>query len=306
MVEQRKKGLRDVFLRSPVPFSGKRDVNWIAIRNVFLAIGLIVLVAILLIPSSQEEIPFKVGDDNNTEAEVLPSYREPLDISSSIRGYRAAMGHSASGGTSPSRSRNGSMIIAREGLDPSSQLPPGSRVRVRLLERVVVSSQSMPVIGIVTEDCTLDGTLAIPKGSSVFGEVVFDSDLRRGVLTWRSIQIGGTRVRQFDALSTALDGQAGIEGRIHSDALKNSVGQTMTRFIGAYAEGSMERSSFFGNPGGKENGLKNAVAETAKDQAERMADRMKKEREWLELKPETEFLALLTQPFRFRDPGGAY
>jgi hypothetical protein len=69
----------------------------------------------------------------------------------------------------------------------------------------------------------------------------------------------------------------------------------------------MERTSMFGgSPGGKENGFKNAVAETAKDQAERMADKMKKEREWLELDSSSEFLALLTQPFRFRDPGGAY
>lgn len=305
MVDEKKRSLKNLLFKPPVPFSDKRDLNWPFIRNV--ALGLVVLAVLVILVMPAQDLPVTFSSEDESSPSHPQVQHEPIAMPPSLRGYRTAMGYSGAPANSSTRNRSGAMVISREGLDPNSQLHPGQRIRVRLTERVVVSSQAMPVIGVVTEDFLQEGTLAIPKGSKVFGEVSFDSDSKRGQLSWRSIQIGSTRIRQFDALSTSLDGQAGIEGQVHSDALKNSIGQTMTKFIGAYAEGSMERTSMFGgSPGGSENGLKNAVSETAKDRAEKMAERMKKEREWLELKPDQEFFALLTQPFRFRDPGGTY
>jgi hypothetical protein len=52
------------------------------------------------------------------------------------------------------------------------------------------------------------------------------------------------RERAFSAVSVDLDGQVGVQGRIHSDGVKNAVGQTLSRFIGAYAEGSMLKTHF--------------------------------------------------------------
>lgn len=303
MSESKSKSFSDIFLKKPVPFSDKRDVNWSAVRNLSVAMLILIVLGILLMPSKQQDIAFREGEKPRLE-QTMPT-SGPEQIPASAHGYRAAMGYPGAGGGS-AKQRNGAMIISRDGLDSNSQLSPGSRVKVRLTQRVVVSNQAIPVIGEVTEDCVHEGDIAIPKGSKLFGDINFDSESKRGQLTWRSIQIGQGRVKQFEALSTALDGQAGIEGQVHSDAMKNSAGQALTRFIGAYAEGSMERTSFFGSPGGNANGLKNATAETAKYEAERMADRLKKEREWLELQPESEFYALLTQPFRFRDPGGIY
>ena len=88
--------------------------------------------------------------------------------------------------------------------------------------------------------------------------------------------------------------------------MKNAVGQTLTRFVGAYAAGSMNTGMLGANQGGHENGLRNAVAQTATDRANAMGEDLQKERKWIELDGGTETTAVLSQPFTFRDAGATY
>jgi type IV secretory pathway VirB10-like protein len=161
----------------------------------------------------------------------------------------------------------------------------------------------MPVIGIVSKDVLQEGELAIPQGAKLFGEASFNDSTERADIAWRAIQLPDGRGRQISALGVGLDSQIGVEGRVHSEALKNAVGQTLTRFIGAYAEGSMQRGVLGASEGGSENGLKNAIAATAKDRAEAWAETMKKEKKWIEIDAGQEVSAVLTQAFPFREPG---
>lgn len=298
--------LKEFFLKKPVPFSQKRDIKWSVVRNVLLGnLGIAILV-ILFMPSKSPQIAFRDDKISRPDDKALKPSKLDSSMPSGLRGYRSAMGNLNGGPTrETSRARQAAMIISRSGLDATTQLPPGSRLKVRLIERVVVSNQAFPVIGVVVQDADQGGVLAVPKGAKIFGEVAFDPDLKRGQIIWKAIRFGSARMRALEAISTGLDGQAGVEGVVHSNATMNMVGQTMTRLVGAYAEGSMERTAFFGSPGGRENGMKNAVSATAKDHADRIADDMKKEKVWLELKPDNDFYVLLTQSFQFRDPGGA-
>jgi hypothetical protein len=93
---------------------------------------------------------------------------------------------------------------------------------------------------------------------------------------------------------------------VHSDALKNTIGQTLTRFVGAYAEGSMSRGALGATEGGSANGFKNAISETATERAQAWAEDMKKERMWIEIPSGSESWAVLTQAFVFRDPGSTF
>jgi type IV secretory pathway VirB10-like protein len=164
----------------------------------------------------------------------------------------------------------------------------------------------LPVIALVTKDVFHEDNLAIAEGSKIFGEASFDEASDRAQISWKTIQLPDGKERPLGALGISLDGQVGVEGVIHSEAMKNTIGQTVTRFIGAYAEGSMQRGALGANQGGNENGWRNAVAETAKDRTEAWAEDMKKEKKWIELKAGTELFAVLTQPFVFRDPGSFY
>jgi hypothetical protein len=112
--------------------------------------------------------------------------------------------------------------------------------------------------------------------------------------------------RPFSAISQGRDGQMGIDGNIHSDGVKNAVGQTLTRFVGAYAAGSMNTGAFGANQGGNVNGMRNAIAQTATDRANSMGETMQKERKWIELESGTETIAVLSQAFSFRDAGATY
>ena len=58
--------------------------------------------------------------------------------------------------------------------------------------------------------------------------------------------------------------------------------------------------------GGTSNGFKNAVAETAKDRSAAFAEDMKKQRRWIEVPAGAKFVAIINQPFTFRDPGASY
>ena len=298
-------------------FLSRREINWGSLgKCAALALGL-GIIGILLIPAPKETSQSfteqaQPGERPHLEAsDPTQETLQQLSRGSYSRTAPADLSHlyaspSSSGSGSSGDSKNSSMILGRGGLDSRTQLPAGSRIAVRLIEKAIVASQGMPIIGIVSRDYVHEGSVAVPQGSKVFGDISFENSGERASVTWRSMQFPDGRERPLSAIGVGSDGQVGVEGRVHSETMKNVIGQTMTRFIGAYAEGSMQRGSLGENPGGGENGLKNAISETAHDQAERWADDLKKEKRWIEISNRTEFHAVLTANFAFRDPGATY
>lgn len=313
--------LKNIFLKEPVPFATRREPNWKAIKWAGVTVvGATVVFLLLYSPAPTEETSYhEKAEPGSTQVKSTES--APSDTAlSQIEQGRVNMNsvprsldylYSRSGGSGGgslqggNSNRNSSMIVSRGGLDSKTQLPPGSRIRIKIIEQAIIANQSMPVIGLVASDYIHEDGLAIPKDSKIFGEISFDESSERAQFSWRSIQFPDGRERPISAIGVGFDGQIGVEGKVHSNAFKNTVGQTLTRFIGAYAEGSMQRGAFGGNPGGSDNGWKNAIGETAKDRADAWADDLKKEKKWIELRAGTESFAVLNQPFTFRDPGGS-
>lgn len=308
-----KEKLSRLFLKEKMYFLKRREINWRGVKNCAIAAIVIGVLVVLILPNPTPEAgPFHEKSEGVMNSQVI-SQSDPteetlnqLTGSGYARSGPASLDHfyAGSGSSSPNSGddRAGSMILTREGLDSKTQLPPGSRLSIRLYEKAVVADQAMSVIGLVTRDVVHENSVAIPEGSKLFGEISFEGNDRAKV-DWRSIQLPDGRERQLSAIGVGDDGQVGIAGKVRSEAMKNAVGQTLTRFIGAYAEGAMERGMMGGSPGGSENGWKNAIAETAKDRAEAWADDLKKEKRWIEVSERTEFYAVLTQSFAFRDPG---
>lgn len=304
-MEVSKEGLiKRLFLSERVPFSQKRDINWRAVKWTMIAfIGGFVLV-VLVLPSSPEPTSSQeslAGASPRLQAEAQPPQplaNEMVPTAHSLSAYYGA----PSGGASPP-SRAGSMILTRGGLDYRTQLPPGSRIKVRLLQGAIVSSESMPIIATVIEDVAHENGVAIERGSKLFGEASFDDGGDVATVTWTSIQLADGRERQMSAIGASLSGHVGVQGKVHSKRVQNVGGGMISRFIGAYAEGSVSRGVLGFSTGGAENGLKSAVAATAKDQADSYASDLKKEKRWIELEAGAESLAVLKQPFTFRDPG---
>lgn len=312
-----KNRITNLFFKEKSYFLNRREINWTSISKCALLALAIGIFGILLVPAPKdspgefhERADVSSSSDGNSIGGSDPTQEaiNQLNGSGYSRPMAQSLGHlyssqGSAGSSGSADDRNSSMILARGGLDSKTQLPPGSRLSVRLYERAVVANQGMPVIGVVTKDFIHEDVVAIPEGSKLFGDVSYDDGGDRAKVDWRSIQFPDGRERQFTAIGVGFDGQVGVVGKIHSDALKNTVGQTLTRFIGAYAEGSMQRGALGSNQGGSDNGWKNAVAETAKDRAESWAGDLKKEKKWIEVSNGTEFYAVLTANFAFRDPG---
>lgn len=312
-----KERLSNIFLKEKVYFLKRREINWTSLRNCAIAAVCLGVLVLLLLPNpGAQQSSFQDKSEDGVGTRMIPQSDPTEEALNQLRGSgyaRSAPGsldhlyaRGGSGGSGSGDDRASSMILARGGLDSKTQLPPGSRLSVRLYEKAIVAGQGMPVIGLVTHDFVHEDSLAIPEGSKLFGEVSFDEGSDRAKVDWRSIQLPDGRERPLSAIGVSADGQLGVSGKVHSDAVKNTVGQTLTRFIGAYAEGSIQRGALGGNPGGNENGWKNAISETAKDRAEAWAEDMKKQKRWIEVSNTTEFYAVLTQNFAFRDPGSSY
>lgn len=317
------KRFKEYFLIESKPFTAKREVNWTKIK-VASGIFVTVLVGVLLfLPSvSEGKKDFHQKVEKGTLAATQPVESDPTqetikqlqESQVSMKQVHGSLDHlyrpdtptMNSGGRSGSTDRNSSMILTRGGSDTKSQLSAGIRIKVKLLEKVTVADQPMPVMGIVSKDVDAESGTAIPSGSKVLGDVTFDSENERASILWRSIILSDGRERPFSAVGIGKDGQVGVNGKIHSNGVKNVIGKTLTRFVGAYASGSMNTGAFGENQGGHVNGLRNAVSQTATDQANSMGEDLQKERKWIELNGGMETVAVLNQPFIFRDAGAMY
>lgn len=315
--------LKKYFLKEPKPFTSKREVNWSRVQTWAISFVGVLVLGIMLMPSSQPrqdtfyEKAARGSLDQIRQAENDPTQdairqlKESQVNVSQVHGsldylYRPNAPTASPSGGSVGQDRNSSMILSRAGTDTRTQLSAGTQVTVRLSGKVTIANQAMPVVGIVSNDISAEGGTAIPSGSKVLGDASFDDENERASIVWRSIILPDGRERPFSAVGIGRDGQVGVTGKVHSDGVKNAVGQTLTRFVGAYAAGSMNTGALGANQGGHENGLRNAVAQTATDRANAMGEELQKERKWIELENGTVTIAVLNQPFTFRDAGATY
>lgn len=301
--------------------SSKKEVNWKFVKLVSIVGVIITVIVLLLLPEPKQEVrefhnkitqvtqtsEQKKEEPNPSQDTWEQMKSSQTSASSALRGagsYSSYIGGGNSGGGANSaKNHNSSMVLSRAGTDSRLSLPSGSVMHVRIISKVTVSNDPMPVMGIVTIDVVHESMLAIPIGSKLFGEASFDESTEKAQVVWKSIVMADNRRRDIQAIAVTSDGQAGIYGNVRSNAFKNVTGNTITRFIGAYAEGSMTRGALGASTGGVENGLKQAISETAKDQAERFGNDLKKEKKWVEIESNTTAQAVVTAPFQFRDVG---
>ena len=219
-------------------------------------------------------------------------------------GGRALSG-SVGGGGSSSQDQNSAMIIARPGGSQATQVNAGLKFTVKLLEHVTVNDQPVPVIAEVTHGVFNDAGVGIAEGARLFGTAQFQNDADVAQIQFTSLADPAGVVRPIKAVALGDGGQMGVAGQVHSKSLKNTAGQFVSRFAGAFAEGSQQRDFLGNSRGGVQNGLLNAVGETAKDRTNWYAEDLKKEHQWIEIPRAQEFNVILFEPYSANDPGEA-
>jgi len=310
-----------IIYREKRPFVEKREFNlgflkWASIMGVGITVAVI-----LVLPPSESISDQKTGTKENSQrssnyssnqdgssgeetlAQLEAANRMKRKVPGSLDYLYSQGGGGGHGGSGGDKDRSASMILVQSGGDTKNSLPAGTRIRTRLMDGVTVGGDTMPVMGSVVTDIMHEGSVAITRGSALLGEASFDDSLGRAKIQWRSIRLLDGRERQIASQSLGMEGNPGISGIVRSDAIKNTLGKSLTTFVGAFAQGSMQSGVLGAQEGGFRNGVKNAISETAQDRAEAFGEDLKEERKWIELSAGTEFVSVLNQSFIFRDPG---
>lgn len=307
------KSLKNIFLKEPLPFTDKRDINWSFIKKIS-AISMSGLIFILLfIPEEQAETNASFSEERSQtiaekESEIDKINHDTLNLLS--RSYRHGNSKNldhlyARNQISNESKHSQSMVIARTDLNSGNTLPMSTKILLIIPTAIKVEGNQIPIMAFVKDDVYYKDSLAIPKNSALFGHASL-SDSDRVNIDWSLVQFSDGSEKKIQATSVGTDGRVGVPGKLEGNSSTNAAGQPLSSIIAAYAEGSKETGPLGANRGGHKNGVRNAVAETARSRSESWAKNLQKEVRWVTLEAGIETYALVTQPFVFRDPGATY
>lgn len=280
--------------------SRKIEVNFKAIRNLGIGFFFIFIAVVMLMPD-QQTIEFSEKIDSRGEKE-MPTEDHPSNTSGRSGTAQVLWGSSgtsrldtSSGGHETQVNHNTSMVLGPKGGNAKVQIRAGVRLPLRIVDKFIVSVDPVPILAELLMDAVTDSGLRLAAGTRFYGEASFETGAERAKVQFRQISLLNGQIRPFAGIAVGKDGQPGIAGRVYSDGLKNTAGSLLTTFVGGLAEGSVETDFMGRSRGGLGNGLLTAVASTAKERAQAYGEKMKAEREWIEVSAGSECDALLNE-----------
>jgi len=211
-----------------------------------------------------------------------------------------------SGGGGTQVNQNTSMIVGPKGGNAKTQLRAGVRLPIRIIDKFVVSQDAVPILAELILDSVTDSGLRLPAGTRFYGEASFQKGADRATVRFKQISLPNGQIRALSGIAAGKDGQPGIQGHVFSDGMKNTAGQVLTTFVGGLAAGSMQTDIFGRSRGGIENGLLNAVSQTAQTRAQNYGEKLKTEREWIEVPAGQEADAILSESINLQEGGDTY
>lgn len=301
-----RKNLAAVFFRKS-GISTKTEVNFKALRTIAVGLVFIFIAVVMLMPNEQlveftEKIPPK--------AERPPDEESPATASTGAGTAQALWGPSrpsfpgmSGGGGGSQVNHNTSMILGSKNGNAKTQLRAGVRFPLRVVDKFIVSTDPVPILAELLVDAMTDSGLRLPAGTSVYGEASFQKGADRATIQFRQVSLPDGQIRPVTGIAVSKDGHPGVSGRVYSDGLKNTAGSVLTTFVGGLAAGSVETDIMGRSRGGLENGLLTAVAATAKERAQSYGEKMKAEREWIEVPSGAECDLLLSESMNLQQGG---
>ncbi|MGZ3772735.1 MAG: TrbI/VirB10 family protein [Pseudobdellovibrionaceae bacterium] len=278
--------------------SKKIELNLSSIKWMGIILTLVFICVIMLLP---EDVPVqftaRMAEESGSSLNTEHTDQNKRTIGSSKQLWAAPRHESygLSGGGGVEINYNTSMLLGASEGNAKTQLRSGTRLPLRILDKVIVSQDSVPVLAELLLDGMTESGLRMPAGTKFYGEASFTKGAERAQIIFKQISLPNGQIKNLTAKALGKDGHPGIPGRIYSDGAKNTAGQVLTTFVGGLAAGSVQTDVFGRSKGGLENGLLNAVAETARSKAQSYGENLKTEREWIEIQSGTECDALLSE-----------
>lgn len=239
---------------------------------------------------------------------AMPSASNSQGLSRQSTGFGSGLGigygGGGLGGGGSGRNRSANQVIRRGegGNDPMSRLPMGYGVSVRLLNAILSTDSSTPVIAEVTEDVYAHGTLSIPASTRAIGNASYDDSSRRIQLRFHTFVYPDGDQHQVQAIGLMADGSAGLSGEYQSGETKRQIGRFLGNFIGGFADGMKERqaagqSGLPYEPGSIRNGVLNGVTLSAADQGKSYSEGLGQTKPMMSLSANQSFILFLEKEY---------
>ncbi len=291
------------FFVKETSFSQKKELKLTSFKWLALVALLVFVIIVLVMP---DEVPVQFSEKiepAKTEVQLVQS-RETGRRDSSVHLWAAPKRelYGSRSGEGPSVNYNTAMVIDG-GLNAKTQLHAGTRLLLRILDKVIVSQDTVPILAELIVNSETESGLKLPAGTRLYGEASFEKGSERATVTFQKISLLSGQMKTINARATGKDGQVGIPGRVYSDGTKNTAGQVLTSFVGGLAAGSVQTDLLGRSQGGISNGLLTAVSETAKIKTQAYGEKLKAEREWIEIQSNTECDALLFESMNLQTGG---
>jgi hypothetical protein len=289
--------------------SEKKEINFKSFKILFITGILSFIVIMIFIPTEQEvEFTAKMATVENApqkkESDTQATPNQGLATNMWNPGSAKTMGGASGGGSRSQINYNTSMILGSQNGNAKTQLRAGSRIPLRILDKFIVSQESVPILAESILDSTTDSGLRLPMGTRFYGEASFQKGSDRATISFRQISLPNGEIKSIGGMGLGKDGQPGVAGSVYSDGVKNTMGSVITTFVAGYASGSMETDLLGNSKGGVENGIKAAISATAKERAQNFGEKLKTQREWIEVSAGTECDALLSESMNLQQSGG--
>lgn len=288
--------------------SEKREINFRSIKFLLMG-GIIIFILVIFLLPTEQEIEFTekmnhpemtaIKDEESKKSDPSPNLASQMWNSNSTSTLK-----NFGGGSASQINYNTSMIVGSKNGNAKTQLRAGTHVPLRIMDKFIVSQESVPILAESILATVTDSGLNLPAGTRFYGEANFQKGTERATITFRQISLPNGEIKAIGGMALGKDGHPGVSGSISSDGLKNSVGSVITNFVAGYATGSMETNLLGNSKGGVENGLKAAIASTAKESANSYGEKLKTQREWIEVAAGTECDALLSESLLLQETGG--
>lgn len=283
------------------PLSQKQEVNlmgfkWVGLISLVLFIGYV-----LLMPDDvTQEFSQKMKEaDNKSENHNNDTTTSSNQATATRMWSSPSMNYAYSGGGgSGSQVNYNTPMVITSGLgNAKNQLRAGIKIALKIVDKFIVSQDSVPILAESILDSMTDSGIRIPAGTRFYGEANFQRGSDRAQISFKQLSLASGEIKAISGIGLSKDGQTGVLGKVFSDGIKNTTGQVITAFVGGLAAGSMQTDPFGKSKGGIENGLLSAVSETAKTQAQKYGEKLKAEREWIEVSENTECDVLLKEAY---------
>lgn len=302
------KKLKSLFVKKS-EVSEKKEINFKSFKILFIT-GILSFIVIMIFLPTEQEIEFtqKIAaveaEFQKKEPDTQETQNQGLATNMWNPSASKSMGGISSGGSGSQINYNTSMILGSKNGNAKTQLRAGIRIPLRILDKFIVSQESVPILAESILDSTTDSGLSLPMGTRFYGEASFQKGSDRATITFRQISLPSGEIRSIGGMGLGKDGQPGVAGSVYSDGVKNTMGSVITTFVAGYASGSMETDLLGNSKGGVENGLKAAISATAKERAQNFGEKLKTQRDWIEVSAGTECDALLSESMNLQQSGG--